>query len=296
MYWLLKGLTAFLHKLSLPNVQKFGAFIGLLAWYTMPGRRKVAKINAEVVGAADPAKTAKESFKHSFTSFLETVFIGIVDQQFIDKYVTIEDKHYYDDLVAQGQSFAFVSGHIGSWDLVSPVATLAWDMKLITVGRMTNSKGMNRFIDDLRNATDRIVYIQQFGYLEKLNDYVSRGYIPGSLLDHIGTPRDSFFAPFFGMEVETLAGMAVFCARRKIPMLPCYLLRTANGFVLRPSKPIWPDRDLKPKERIHDLLVKMNQEFEKIIKEHPEQWFLMHRRFKRIKKDADGKTSSSLYR
>jgi KDO2-lipid IV(A) lauroyltransferase len=93
--------------------------------------------------------------------------------------------------------------------------------------------------------------------------------------------------------------MAVFCARRKIPMLPCYLLRTESGFELHISEPIWLDKDLPPKDRIHDLLVKMNKEFERIIKAHPEQWFLMHRRFKRVKVGERGngkKISHSVYR
>ena len=139
------------------------------------------------------------------------------------------------------QFFAFVSAHIGSWDLVSPVTTEALDMKVLTVGRETNSDGMNRFITRLRNASDKILYIQQFGYMEQINKHSKDGFVPGSLLDHVGTPIDSFFAPFFGMEVETLAGMAVLCARKKMPMLPCYLLRTKEGFVLEPRPPIWPD-------------------------------------------------------
>ena len=295
MYWFYRILTAICSRLPLRWVQKLASVVGIIAWHILPSRRNAAKVNARIIGAEDPRKTAKESFKHTFMAYFETAYIRNIDDKFVERYVTCENTHHYEELVKNKQQFLFISAHIGSWDLCAPVTANAVDFKAVIVGRMSNSKSVNRIIEDLRNNSDRIVYVHQYGYIDKVKEYSQKGYVAGSLMDHIGTASDSIYAPFFGLKVQTLMGMPLLSARRKIPMLPSYLIRTKTGFKVIMSEPLWPNLDLKPKERVMDLLIRMNEEYERIIRQYPEQWYLLHRRFKRVEED-NGKISSSLYR
>ncbi len=275
-------------------VQTIGKCVGNLAWVLLKDRRRVAIINAGIIGVADPVKTAKESFRQTFMSYLETAYIHKVDQKFIDRYVTCEGKEHYDKLIADGQKYIFVSAHIGSWDLNAAVTSTAYKFKALIVGRENNSQAINKIIENKRTSGN-IVYVHQQGYLEMLAKYEKEGYVSGSLLDHSTTQSDSLIAPFFNLRVPTLAGVAAVCARKKIPMLPCYLIRKEHGFHIVTHAPIYPNPDLKPKERILDILVRMNQEYETIIKKYPEQWYLLHRRFKKVE-EPDGTISHRIYR
>lgn len=292
MYWLLRIVLSFFGSLPLKWTQKFASMLGVLVWHLSPERRKVAIVNAEIIGSETPEKTAKQSFKHTFMSYFETAYAKNFDKKFVEKYVTIENPQYYKQLVDAGQKFIFISAHIGSWDLAAPAYTVGMDAKAIIVGRETNSKTVNKLIDYMRNSGN-IIYVQQHGFLDKMKEY--EDYTPGSLLDHIGIGKDVLFAPFFGYRVETLIGSLVMAARKNIPLLPAYLIRTENGFLFTMNEAIYPNTELKPKERIYDLAVRMNEEYERIIRKYPEQWYLLHRRFKRVE-EADGKSTRSVYR
>jgi KDO2-lipid IV(A) lauroyltransferase len=55
-----------------------------------------------------------------------------------------------------------------------------------------------------------------------------------------------------------------------------------------------PDHSLRPKERIYDIALRINKAFEEVIRENPEQWYLLHKRFKKTE-DENGKVSRSFY-
>ena len=279
--------------LPLRVTQKLAAAAGALAWYIFRGRRNIAIENARVIGVADPVACAKSSFRHTFMAYFETAYLHKIDQLFLDKYVTYEGKERYDTLKSFGSRFVFINAHIGSWDLSVPVVMTCYGFKALVVGRETNSKALNRLLEELRNSKD-IVYVTEKGYIEKVAEYEKLGYVTGSLLDHSITKSNSVTAPFFGLRVRTAAGIAAMCVRKKIPMLPSYLIRLRRGFHIVTHPPIYPDVSLKPKERIADMAARMNAEFEKIISKYPDQWYLLHRRFKKVD-DENGKTYS-IYR
>jgi len=290
MYWLIKGALFVFSKLPLFLLQSLAAFIGTLAWYIIRDRANVAIKNAEIIGVPDPVSCAKSSFRHTFKAYLETAYLHRINQKFLEKYVTCEGREHHDTLKDGNTPFLFVNAHIGSWDLSVPVTMLYYDFKALVVGRETNSKALNRILEEERSGK-HVVYVTEKGYIEKVAEYEKLGYVTGSLLDHSITMSNSVTALFFGLKVRTAAGIAAMCARKRIPMLPSYLIRTEKGFHIVTHAPIYPNDKLRPKERIEDLAVRMNQEFETIIRRFPDQWYLLHRRFKKVKGD-DGETYS----
>jgi KDO2-lipid IV(A) lauroyltransferase len=279
MYRLLKFLLFILGNLPLPFVQGLGSLTGRLAWRLLPARREVALVNAGIIGVDNPVKTAKLSFRYTFMSYFETAYIHKINEAFVNKYVTYEQKEYFDELVRNGR-FYIISAHLGSWDLVSAVTSYVCNAKFLIVGRDGRKEWLNKFLLDTRN-TDRVVYVSDKGYVEKIAEYEKMGYISGSLLDHSTTKSDNLVAPFFGLRVPTFAAIAALCVRKKMPMLPVYLLRTAKGFHVLIRPPIAPDNNLKAKARIADLATRMNMEYETVIRLYPEQWYLLHKRFKK---------------
>jgi KDO2-lipid IV(A) lauroyltransferase len=275
-------------------VQAIGRFTGRLAWHVLRNRRKVAIINAEIVGVPDPIGTAKASFEHTLCSYLESSYTRKIDKAFLEKYVACEGKEHYDALVGKGERFAILTAHIGSWELAAQVVPALYGFKALVAGRAAKNPGVERVIEYMRNVNN-VVYISKERYIEKLSEYEKMGYYSASLLDHGGTPGDSVLAPFFGYRVFTLAGLCAMCVRRRIPMLPCYLVRTRKGFNVITHPPVYPPDAGDRKSRIAMMAAKVNKEYEAIIREYPEQWYLVHRRFKRVEAE-DGTIDKSIYR
>jgi KDO2-lipid IV(A) lauroyltransferase len=293
LYHILKGFLTLLSKLSLEKVQAAGRLTGRFVWHILRNRRHVAIKNAEIIGSPDPFKTAKASFEHTFCSYFESSYTHNINEEFIKKYVTYEGKEHYDRLIENGERFAILTAHIGSWELAAQVVPILYDFKALVAGRAANIHSVERVIEYMRNV-GKVVYMSTERYIEKLSEYEKNGYYSASLLDHGGTKSDSVLAPFFGYRVFTLAGLCALCARRKMPMLPSYMVRTNNGFKVITHPPIYPTESGQRKDRIADMAARVNLEYEKIIREYPEQWYLIHRRFKRIAL-ADGSISKKMY-
>jgi KDO2-lipid IV(A) lauroyltransferase len=294
LYYILKGLLCLLSKFPLEKVQTMGRLTGRFLWLVLRNRRYVAIKNAEIIGSPDPVKTAKTSFEHTFCSYLESSYTHNIDREFIKKYVTYEGKEHYDNLTEKGEKFAILTAHIGSWELAAQVVPILYDFKALVAGRAAKLRSVERVIEYMRNVGN-VVYISKERYIEKLSEYEKKGYYSASLLDHGGTRSDSVLAPFFGYRVFTLAGLCAMCVRRRIPMLPSYLVRTENGFKVITHPPVYPPEGGQRKDRIADMAARVNLEYEKIIKQYPEQWYLIHRRFKRVAL-ADGSISKKIYR
>ena len=115
-----------------------------------------------------------------------------------------------------------------------------------------------------------------------------------ALLDHTANRKDAIFVPFFDINTSFNKGLVTIAVRKHKPIRPTFLTRTEKGAELLFLEQIVPDESLKPKERIYDLALRINKAFEEIIKTHPEQWYLVHKRFKRIENE-DGKITKGLY-
>ena len=102
---------------------------------------------------------------------------------------------------------------------------------------------------------------------------------------------DGVFAPMFGIEASTVAGPAALHLKFKSPLVPIVAWRESPGrlvFEVRPkiyTDDILEDQEspepmMSREERVREVCARINSAFEELIREHPEQWLWLHRRFK----------------
>jgi KDO2-lipid IV(A) lauroyltransferase len=123
---------------------------------------------------------------------------------------------------------------------------------------------------------------------------MDRGEAVGVLLDHSSMPKDSMTVPFFGLETTFIKGIPLLSVRRDYPILPAFILRENGKYKLITYPLIYPDKSLKPKERAYDIALKINRLYEEMIRQYPDQWYLIHKRFKRVA-DENGKLRKGIY-
>ena len=86
--------------------------------------------------------------------------------------------------------------------------------------------------------------------------------------------------PFLGDHANLGTGMALFARHAGVPIFPCVVIRIgwtrhqAYGF-----PPLWPDRTMDKKADIKRLTAAVVQLMDKVIQEHPEQWFWFNKRW-----------------
>jgi len=89
-------------------------------------------------------------------------------------------------------------------------------------------------------------------------------------------PRDAVFVPFFGIPTATISGLSRLARASGAVVIPCITRQQGGGYVTRfyPAWENFPTDDLEADTR------RMNAFIEDRIREIPEQYFWVHKRFK----------------
>lgn len=294
LYYILKPLVILLNHTPRKVLHGMAKFMAFCLWYLSKDRRHVAVTNAKILGAKDPYKTARKSFDYTFMAYLDIFYAHRIGDDYIKNHVTIEGRQIYDKVKNEDNKFVFVGGHFGTWSLLATIVPQALDTQVITIGRSTKNAALDKILDELRTF-ERVKYVTHRGAMEKLSSYINEGCIPGVYIDHTATAKDCINANFCGYKVPVIAGIPALCARKNYPIV--FFFGLYDGFDTKVilKGPVYPDKNLKPKERIIKIAEDINKVYEEVFKQYPEQWYLIHRRFKRVELE-DGTMSDHVYK
>lgn len=294
LYYILKPLVIILNHTPRKVLHGIAKFMAFCLWHLSKDRRHVAVTNAKILGAKDPYKTARKSFDYTFMAYLDIFYAHRIGDDYIKNHVTIEGRQIYDKVKNEDNKFVFVGGHFGTWSLLATIVPQALDTQVITIGRSTKNATLDKILDELRTF-DRVKYVTHRGAMEKLSSYINGGCIPGVYIDHTATAKDCINVNFCGYKVPVIAGIPALCARKNYPII--FFFGLYDGFDTKVilKGPVYPDKNLKPKERIIKIAEDINKVYEEVFKEYPEQWYLIHRRFKRVELE-DGTMSDHIYK
>lgn len=294
LYYILKPLVIFLNHTPRKVLHGMAKFMAFCLWHLSKDRRHVAVTNAKILGAKDPYKTARKSFDYTFMAYLDIFYAHRIGDDYIKNHVTIEGRQIYDKVKNEDNKFVFVGGHFGTWSLLATIVPQALDTQVITIGRSTKNAALDKILDELRTF-ERVKYVTHRGAMEKLSSYINEGCIPGVYIDHTATAKDCINVDFCGYKVPVIAGIPALCARKNYPIVFFFGLYDGLNTKVILKGPVYPDKTLKPKERIIKIAEDINKVYEEVFKQYPEQWYLIHRRFKRVELE-DGTMSDHVYK
>ncbi|WP_022852122.1 lysophospholipid acyltransferase family protein [Limisalsivibrio acetivorans] len=287
-----KALYSVLGRLSLNSLRRTGFFLGTLLYYLSPSRRKAAIKNARVIGAENPVKTARKACRHNMASFMESFYNGRIDQDFVKnrlKVTFIGEKPDFE------RTYFIVTAHFGSWELSSGLYRNYIQKDLGLLARRFKDPEIDNLVQKLRGDSEMITYLHHRNCTEDMLRLLGDGVNIAALLDHSATMKDCIMVPLFGIKTTFIKGIPTLSAKMDIPLLPAFFKRTNEGVELIMYPPIEPDKSLKPRERIYDLALRVNKVYEDLFSRYPEQWYLIHKRFKKTE-DENGEITDSFYR
>jgi KDO2-lipid IV(A) lauroyltransferase len=184
---------------------------------------------------------------------------------------------YIDLLRDDGQAGIFISGHVGNWELNGAVA-VARGLPLNLVYRAAN----NPWVEDLyrkgrKSAAVALIQKGSEGARQALIVLKKGGHL-GMLVDQ--KMNDGVPIPFFGRDAMTAPAMAQFATKFKCPLVPARVerLKGANFRVT-----VYPPMEFPHTGDPHDdnrlLLIRINALLEEWVRDRPDQWLWVHRRW-----------------
>ncbi len=95
--------------------------------------------------------------------------------------------------------------------------------------------------------------------------------------------KESVSAKFFGREVPTFQGPAIFCLKTGAPIILGGAVRQNDGnYTMRLVQVPSDDLMSASEENVLELTQRQVQMTEELIRQYPEQWMWMHKRWKHV--------------
>jgi len=288
-----KLISAFMKNRDWQTLHKYGRIIGLLLYYILKNRRNVVAKNLKITIDKNSRKLQKSVFENNFASFMEIFFVPKIDEQFIASNVEIENEKDIRVFIKKNNKFVIVSAHIGSWELAPHIVSKVFKIKIAVIGRRIKNPGVDSLVTGLRGS-DNVKYLHHRNITNDIYKYLENNIPIGALLDHSATKKDSIYVDFFGMKATFNAGISVICIRKNIPALVCFCMRESGKLKLIDYPPVYPDLTLNVKSRVCKFARDINAIYEDIITKYPDQWLMLHKRFKRIEQ-TDNQVAGNVY-
>jgi KDO2-lipid IV(A) lauroyltransferase len=191
----------------------------------------------------------------------------------------VEGEHHLLHAMVQHRQILFFSAHLGNWELILPIAA-ALGLPIGGFYRAASNPFVDRVIQAQRQRA--APHVPMFakggpGARAALRHLLAGGSL-GGLVDQ--KMNDGIAAPFFGQMAMTASALPQLALRFATPLLPVHIVRTGPArFLLIIEAPLSADPSGDRAEAILALTTAMNATVERWIREQPQSWLWMHRRW-----------------
>ena len=198
------------------------------------------------------------------------------DPDRIKKLVRYQDKHHLDDALAAGEKVILLYPHFTAFELA--VYALNQDVPLISMYSHQKNKAMDEQILKGRHRYNNVFLIGRTEGLRAIIKQMKKSDAPFLYLpDQDFGAKDSVFVNFFGIPTATIPGLSRIAAMTGAKVIPAIPTRHGDGTVMLRFYPAW--QDFPSGDPLADTQ-RMNDFIEARVREHPEQYYWLHRRFK----------------
>jgi KDO2-lipid IV(A) lauroyltransferase len=280
----LLGVARGLALLPLPALLWVGRRLGDLAYWLLPGRRRVARQNLEralgtELGPADLDRACRESFRHLGMTLVEAgAFLARPPAESLAR-VEVEGLERLRQAAGRGRGVLLLTAHYGNWELLA-AAHAVTGHPLSVVARPLDSSLLDRVATRLRERGGAEVIGKRHA-LRSIREALRAGRMVGILLDQNASRREGVFVPFFGEPASTSRSLALLALTSGAPVLPVFIERQAGGrHRVRVGEPIPPPATGDRRRDVLAFTEAFAAAVEARIRLAPEQWLWMHRRWK----------------
>jgi len=288
IYLFLKGFSLFINVLpegfALWMGRQLGTVMYLLDWE----HRKVAIQNLHIAFGQEKSKEemrsiAKKNFQNLGMMAIEFFRIPGMDLETYERKVETEGVDEALKVLEKNRGALLLLGHFGNWELMALMSKVIQKNILVIAKPIKKNPWLERWFIESREGIGLEVIPPKNATL-KVTQALSQNKVVGILFDQRGKRSKGIWADFFGRKVPTTPGLAVMALKSGAPVLPVFMIR--NGFekhrliVKEPLELIHTGDFQKDVEANTQLF---NNTLESIIREYPDQWLWIHRRWERKK-------------
>ena len=282
-YLLTRAVVGFFSLLPLRSAVSLGALIGRVGlWF--PKLRRTGGRNLEIAFPELSFDDRRKLLEGCFENLgrLLGVFSHF-EKEKAEKWREIIDCEGLEQLAslrARGRGIILFTGHVGAWELTSFALSL-FDQPLSFLVRRIDNPKIEQLVDRIRTSHGNRTIDKMFAAREMLQ-LLQRGGTLGILVDLNTLDREAVFVDFFGIKAATTFTVAKLALRTGAAVVPVFAPwdDARKKFVVKIDEPISFQQSENEDENILRLTQAFTRVVENYVRQYPNQWLWIHRRWK----------------
>ena len=274
----LEWLAAAIARVPQRLLLALGSGLTLLLWPLLGKRRRYARINLALcfpqLDDAKRSRLLRDNLRATVTGALELLRAWYAPSTALVGLAQVEGLEHLQAATASGRGVLLFGGHFTHSELAARLLAEASGQPVHVMVRRNN----HRCLEDMFERARRRAFAGTVAKkdVRGLLKTLSRGGVVAYSADQNFNYQHAF-VPFFGVPAATLVATPELAERGNAVVLPFWFHRDAEGkYQLRiePQWSGWPsgDPETDAARYMHEL--------EQVVRQHPEQYLWVHRRFK----------------
>jgi Kdo2-lipid IVA lauroyltransferase/acyltransferase len=280
---LLRGLGRVSRSLGFERAGDLGAVIGGAAFHLLPRRRSIAIDNVtRALGdrpeGNPPRALVRRAFEQLGRSFLEFLSLPAEPPERLLSRVEFVGFEPAEEWARTKRGAILLTGHFGNWELIGAAYRRRFAPTKYVLPAQTNP-GSDAYLNEVRRKLGIEPIVIGQGMRAALRS-LRAGETLGMLPDQ-DARRAGIHVPFFGRPASTHTGPARLAVSGSAPILVAVLERIGRGrFRARAILVTEPDPKREEREEVLRLTREITAALEGAIRERPDHWYWIHRRWK----------------
>ncbi len=285
-YLVLRTFSFFINLLPEGFALRLGSKLGDV-WYRLDfEHRKVAVQNLRMAFGQQKSEVeirniAIRNFQNLGMMAVEFFRIPRMDVKTFKERVKIEGLDEALKLFQKRKGIFLLLSHFGNWEMMGVMSKVIGQPIMVIAKPMKRNEWVDQFITKIRNRAGLEV-VSSIKAGRKVMQALSQNRVVGILIDQRAKRSEGIWVDFFGKKAPTTPSLAVLALKTGAPVLPVFMVR--DGFQkhrLLIKEPLELIRTGDIKKDVEANTELFNHALESMIRQYPDQWFWVHRRWER---------------
>lgn len=279
---LTRCIIAFVQRRQLSTVRAWGRFVGDLVYFLARERRKTALQNLDYAyGDSIPKKEkrriARASFQNLVITGFEFAYSPKLGPVFAD-YVDLIDAHHFWEAYDKQNGVIVIVTHSGNWEVISRFFAYG-GVTMHAVTRMQKQPWVAKIVKEIRTSNGFSEIDKKSALLPVLRALKRREAV--CLLIDQHARKDAVLTQFFDKPAMTVGSAALVALRTDCAAMLAVSFRHPDGRIAAQCRPLPPT--VRTGDVDQDILTNTQNyvnAIEEAVRDYPESWMWMHRRWR----------------
>lgn len=263
--------------------RKFATILALLFFYLIPIRKKVVFNNLKIAFPENDFSTNKKLAFRIYISFsitlVEIMCLPFLSKEELTNAIVCSNPEMIVNKFNEGRGVILLSSHFGNWEYIAISVAVQIQLPFSVVVKPLRNSLVYDWMNRARTKFGNEVVPLGLS-IRKTYQTLKEKKIIAMVADQRG-PAEGVRVDFFGKKVSVYSGPAALALKTGAPLICGIAVRDKNykykTELVEISKDNLPESE---EEKILAISQRYTSYLEKVIREHPEQWLWMHKRWK----------------